>query len=243
MSVCLTCKQPIDGEPVVNKYKGTPVLLHPSCWREIQDRHAANIDFAKARVEGLLSSLPAFSVPISSPDFALRVKSERLRNFAKRYQPDSHGSVVLLGGTGAGKSTAAAAAVLRLSSEAVDDFTKSGAHSTELLGFASRIVWVTAAALCVARKQHRLGEGEAPVIKRAESATLLVLDEVGQELAEPAWLLELIDTRYARGLPVISTSGLKRAEIEARYGSGSTRRLIEPRGHFIDLFESSKGPA
>jgi DNA replication protein DnaC len=73
---------------------------------------------------------------------------------------------------------------------------------------------------------------------RAETAPLLVLDELGQEIADDRWLLEFLNARYNSGLPTISTSGLARPELEKRYGAGAVRRLVEPTGQFLDLFDA-----
>jgi DNA replication protein DnaC len=65
---------------------------------------------------------------------------------------------------------------------------------------------------------------------------VLVLDEIGQESAAPGWLLELLDERYRKRAPTLTTSGLTVEEIEKRYSSGAARRLVQPVGDTLNLF-------
>jgi DNA replication protein DnaC len=240
MARCLVCKLPIAERPVVRRWRGERVELHDACWTEIEERHHEQRAFAEGRLVRVLSSLPRFAVSIGSSEFHDRVKQARLVAVATRYQPKEHGCLALIGPAGCGKSVTAAAIVKRLCTEAVDAYT-ARERDTSKIDAAARIYWTTAADLCNARKQYRLGEGEAPELRLAETAPLLVLDEFGQEIADDRWLLELLDVRYARDLPTLSTSGLTRSQIENRYGSGATRRLIEPKGSFIDLFAKAGG--
>lgn len=244
---CWFCKLPIasDDSLVTCRYKltGEYIEAHASCIeavkRATEEKTLERERFARARLAGFVSSLPAFGVRHDSPEFAERVAQTRLVNAAQRYQLE-HGNIAFVGPSGCGKSTVAAAIGLRLVDEAVAAYRASAGRESAKLDHAARMVWTTAAALCMARKQHRLGEGEAPEVDRAESATLLFLDELGQEIADDRWLLEFLDVRYSRGLATITTSGLTQFELEARYGTGTRRRLIEPHGLCVDLFESAK---
>jgi hypothetical protein len=237
---CLICKIPIVGAPIVKLYRGKRVEMHRECWEPIANQPLERHAFAEGRLVRVLASLPRFTFVAGSPEFLECVPSERLRAIAQRYNPREHGSMGLLGPAGCGKTVTAAAVATRLCTEAVDAYGGAERDSSKL-EWAARILWTTAAELCSARRQHRLGEGEAPTFKRAETAPLLMLDEVGQEIADDRWLLELLDVRYASGLPTLSTSGLTRAQLEGRYGSGTLRRLVEPNGRFIDLFAVPKG--
>ncbi|MEO7033101.1 MAG: AAA family ATPase [Polyangiaceae bacterium] len=187
----------------------------------------------------MLSSLPEFAVLPDSREFSERVQEPRLRSAAERYRVEKHGNLVLLGPAGSGKTMLAAAIIKRLCAEAVEAFIAPASDSSKL-EYATRVTWTTAADLHNSRRQHRLGEGEAPEFLRAEKAPLLVLDEVGQEIADDRWLLEFLNTRYNGGLPTISTSGLTRPELEKRYGAGAVRRLVEPTGQFLDLFSAAR---
>jgi DNA replication protein DnaC len=239
---CLVCRLPIPSVPVVKRWRGKRVELHGECWEPIANQPLERRAFAEGRLVRILSSLPRFTFAAGSPEFSECVPSKQLQAVAQRYNPLEHGSLSLLGPAGCGKSVTACAVTARLCAEAVEAYVGRERDSAKL-DWAVRIFWTTAAELCSARRQHRLGEGEAPAFKRAETAPLLVLDEVGQEIADDRWLLELLDVRYAGGLPTLSTSGFTRTQLEARYGSGTLRRLVEPSGRFIDLFAAPKGGA
>jgi DNA replication protein DnaC len=239
---CLVCKSAIAANPVVTSYRGQRVELHALCWKEVEAKHLARRALAERRLEGVLSSLPQFAVLPDSQEFAERVREPRLRNAAERYRVEKHGNLVLLGPAGCGKTMVAASIIKRSFAEAVAAFMAPVSDSSKL-EYAVRVVWTSAADLHNSRRQHRLGEGEAPEFLRAEMAPLLVLDELGQEIADDRWLLEFLNARYNRGLPTISTSGLTRPELEKRYGAGAVRRLIEPTGRFVDIFDACRSDA
>jgi DNA replication protein DnaC len=239
---CLVCKSAISANPIVTSYRGQRVELHALCWQQVEAKHLARRTFAERRLDGVLSSLPEFAVLPDSPEFSERVQEPRLRSAAERYRVETHGNLVLLGPAGCGKTMLAAAIIKRLCAEAVAAFIAPAPDSSKL-EYAARVVWTTAAHLHNSRRQHRLGEGEAPAFLRAEKAPLLVLDELGQEMADDRWLLEFLNARYNCGLPTIATSGLTRPELGKRYGAGAVRRLVEPEGRFLDLFNAAKGGA
>jgi DNA replication protein DnaC len=84
-------------------------------------------------------------------------------------------------------------------------------------------------------RETRLGSS-CEELEEARRCSLLWLDEVGQEQADPRWLLDLLNDRYERGLVTVTSSGLPKAELEKRYGIGTTRRFTEPEGVTLDLF-------
>lgn len=67
----------------------------------------------------------------------------------------------------------------------------------------------------------------------AQTRAIVILDELGQEDARPAWLLEITDPRYRAGRITITTTGLRPEQLGDRYGSGAVRRLVAPRGAVI----------
>jgi len=232
----------ITANPIVTNYRGQRAELHPSCWQEIEAKQLARRTFAERRLDGVLSNLPQFAVLPDALEFSQRVQDPRLRRAAERYRVETHGNLVLLGPAGCGKTMLAAAIIKRLCAEAVAAFIGPGPDSSKI-EYATRVAWTTAADLHNSRRQHRLGEGEAPDFLRAETAPLLVLDELGQEIADDRWLLEFLNARYSCGLPTISTSGLTRPELEKRYGAGAVRRLVEPTGQFLDIFDACRSGA
>lgn len=238
---CHFCKEAIDGRAWTGSYRGEATAAHLGCWENFKARSAQKAaeleQFARARVAAFTSGLPVFAVRHDAPEFGERVRHPHPIAAARRYEI-GRGSVAFVGPSGCGKTTAAAAIALRLADEAVASFRVSMGSDAVQLERMAHAYWTTAAALCIARKQHRLGEGEAPEFARAETAPLLFLDELGQEIADDRWLLEFLDARQALGLPTITTSGIARTQLEARYGAGAYRRLTEPRGVCIDLFDA-----
>lgn len=125
------------------------------------------------------------------------------------------GSLLLAGRAGAGKSTLAAALLLR----AID----SG-HPR-----ASSCRWAGADDIARAHAEHPLGKGSAPLLVALERAHVAVVDDIGAEhatAANPA-LDALIHARFRDGRVTIATTGLARADIERRYGAGVLRRLTD----------------
>jgi DNA replication protein DnaC len=95
----------------------------------------------------------------------------------------------------------------------------------------------TATEIAREQRETRLGR-EAELLDDARFARVLVLDELGQESADPRWLLELLDFRQKKRRVTLTTTGLTRAELLQRYGAGAFRRLYEPGGAFLDLFSA-----
>lgn len=165
---------------------------------------------------------------IDSPDFVSKVHS-RLQRFATKYEL-KHGSVALLGPSGVGKTTAALALVRRLAGELYAEEVERGPDrygqpSDDLIRW-SRSRWVTAHELARARREHRLGQSDAPLIRECMEAPLLVIDEMGFEPTDGT-IFEIVDVRYGKRLPTIITSGLTSAEFTKRYGAALLRRLVD----------------
>ena len=165
---------------------------------------------------------------IDSPDFAAKVHS-RLQRFATKYEL-KHGNVALLGPSGTGKTTAALALVRRLADELYQAEVERGPDwysqpSADLIRW-SRSRWVTAHEIARARREHRLGQSDAPLIRECMEAPLLVVDEMGFEPVDGT-IFEIVDVRYGRKLPTIVTSGLTSGEFAKRYGAALLRRLTD----------------
>lgn len=159
------------------------------------------------------------------------VRNPRLIGFAERYVP-SLGNVLIVGASGVGKTTAAAVACHRLLSEA---FATLDTKAPIL-----EATWLSAPTFARARRETRLGASNH-LLDQAIRASLLVIDEVGGEGGDASWLNELADERYRALRPTVTTSGFGVAALEQRYGAGAVRRLVEPLGVVLDLFEASGG--
>ena len=121
-------------------------------------------------------------------------------------------AALLQGPTGCGKSTAAAILVRR----ALGDFEASGGVRSAC---ATDLMWIRAARLAVAERQHAIGAGEADPLVRSKCAGLLVLDDLGLE--ERGAILPVLQDRYDLGLPTILSDQLGgSAQADIIYGGG-----------------------
>lgn len=143
------------------------------------------------------------------------------------------GNLVLCGPSGSGKTTGAVARCRNILSAA----EKRG--TPEEFRFACGIRFATAADLATARRQHPLGDGEPFEIEEAIAAPLLILDELGFESQADTAIPELADIRYRKNRLTITTTGLKEAEMIARYGEATVRKLTAS-GKLVDVFEAVK---
>jgi len=191
---------------------------------EIQHWHADCLEEKRAwlrdRAGNVLEELPAVSwTDVADREFLRRVHPD-LATFAREHEPREHGSALLLGPSGCGKTLAIAALAHRLVAAARAHLTEPEAQ------WIAGALWTTAHELVRARRQHPLGEGEAPAIERAMEAIVLFIDELGCEPASEV-IFELVDHRYSRRLPTIVTSGPTLAAFASRYGDALVRRLAE----------------
>jgi DNA replication protein DnaC len=159
----------------------------------------------------------------NSPEFAEKCSLPELRKFAATYHPQDN-SAVASGLTGIGKTTA----LVALANRALDEARELG----NLDHWIVRACWATAHDLASARREHRLGCGEAPLIAAAKRASVLFLDELGFE--PPSEIaFEVIDLRYRAGLPTLVTTGLRidpdpsGQSLRQKYGDALVRRLLE----------------
>lgn len=134
---------------------------------------------------------------------------------------------LILGPTGAGKSTLAAA-LLR---HHID--THPRGHTCR---------WLSAHDAVEAAAEHGLGDGQAPVLRAAERAAVLVLDDIGSERATVSnqAIASLAWARYDQARPTIYTSGFAPAKLVERYGDAFMRRLHD-RGRIIIIRSRSQG--
>lgn len=135
---------------------------------------------------------------------------------------DGRRSLLLLGPSGEGKSTAAAWALRALVARGVE-------AGGEPWRRARGVCWAAAADLARARAEHRLGAGDAPLVGRASAASVLLIDDLGQE-GDPGAIRDVLAARYDAGLVTMVTSNLRQAALDEHLGAAALRKLMEARG-------------
>lgn len=140
------------------------------------------------------------------------------------------GNLVLMGATGCGKTSAAAHLIRRLCSEGA----REGRRPFEL---ASMIRWQSCRDLSEVGRETRLGSGTPEAIQRCQYARLLVLNDLGAG-DDRTTLERVLDARYERGWPTITTTGLGREQLDTAFGDALARRIFEcgaDRGRFVEI--------
>jgi DNA replication protein DnaC len=132
-------------------------------------------------------------------------------------------NLLLLGGTRVGKTTAAAYLLRRLLGLGVH-------HGGEALEKAKLMRWQSCRDLTYTIRESPLGHGAPDAIVRCQNARLLVLDDIGQTDDKGA-LERILDVRYQRSWPTITTSGLRYRELVHAFGEALVRRLTETKNH------------
>jgi DNA replication protein DnaC len=155
---------------------------------------------------------------LNAPELSVRVDGAALEQ-ARAADVKLLDRVTLLGTAGAGKTSLGVA------------IANEWASVT-----ARPALFFAAADIAVARQQHGLGEGEAPIVRQAMNAALLVLDDLGQEwdMGAPV-VAHVVQHRYDQAQPTITTSGRSVEQLVSRYGAGVVRRLIETSGGALVL--------
>lgn len=143
-----------------------------------------------------------------APELAKRVRPTRAIETAQVSLEAP--AIVLLGPAGSGK-TSLACAILRA----------MAAHRRTWGLFTSSF------ALAKARREQRLGRGEAEPIDSACRTSVLLLDELAAEQDRDTSVDEVIRCRHDYELPTVYTSGFGAERIIARYGDGVGRRIFE----------------
>ncbi len=164
----------------------------------------------RRRIEATLPAIPENWRELTHPQILQAIKAWRWGN----------GNLILLGHTGCGKTLGAAVLARRILREA---------PCPRAWARAKRIVFVDAAQLALAREQHGLGQGEAPLVERCTSASLLFLDELGYLDKDTGVVEQVIDARSKANRPVVVTSGMTPEELVDRYGAAIGRKLMEGR--------------
>ena len=183
----------------------------------------------ESQLADLRASIPAGWrwASLDNPEWSKIRKSFPRGDKVARIWTQKTGSVLLAGPTGIGKTAVARALVRRLGKEAVEQD-----NPPVPLGFVERIEFMSMHDIACARRNSPLG-AEAPMIVDAFRASLLVVDEVGFEQAQPGLFFEILNKRYDAGAPTIVTTGLTIDDFRKRYGAAALRRITD-RGIMID---------
>ena len=235
LAKCKICKLPVEPRSGI-KAKSSDEWVHRECLdlrREslCQERRAA----AQIKTATLRASLPQSrdeddqSMLMSAPD--------KLRRWHSGWSRECNLSALVLAVSGSCKTLTLASKFRVLIGDAVARYADGDDAALE---WARRMYFVRAFDLAAADHEHKFGEGKCPEIRRARDASLLFLDDLGNENpGNENLLLNVIDHRISANLPTWVTSGFGIDELTQRYGQALVRRLCEKgSGTLIDLFRA-----
>lgn len=180
------------------------------------------------RIKAVLEQLPPGMHRATRQELEGRIEPRLLRAvLGWRW---GHGNLVLMGATGSGKTSAAAHLVRRLCFE-------GAVHGGEAFERAQLIRWQSCRALSEVARETRLGTGIPEAVTRCQYARLLVLNDLGAG-DDRGTLERILDERYERGWPTITTTGLGAEQLDAAFGDALSRRVFEcgkDRGLFVEI--------
>lgn len=140
--------------------------------------------------------------------------------------------MLLLGGTGAGKTSLATAVFRWHLDTALADVVAGGERAAHAEAFARGMVWVSALSLARARREAPLG-AEPELVRRARTAAVLLLDDLGQEPpSEQSDVVAILVERHQQEARTLVTCGFpleseRDPSVAGRYGAHLVRRLAE----------------
>ena len=156
-----------------------------------------------AREQARADALVAHRTKVLAQRDALqfRIQSTLLAEIRKRPTP----CALLLGPTGCGKTSAAL-------------WLRAGLPGE----------WFHAREIGECERKHALGEGDPQVLTRACSSRVLYIDDLGAEPITGVGVLQWVyERRYAANLATVTTTGLNKEMLTARYGAPTVRRMRE----------------
>jgi DNA replication protein DnaC len=147
------------------------------------------------------------------------------RAFAAARKSVNQMQLMLQGPSGHGKSTIAGCIC-----NAILDLATPGCGDS-VAARAAGLFWVRAAALQQARREWKLGGGEAPLVARSARASVLIIDDFGREaepgVREQSAVAEVIFERHEQHRQTVVTTWLSPHEAAERYDGGTARRIFE----------------
>lgn len=181
--------------------------------------------------------LPLSAAKAPRAELESRVHARMLKN-VNAWRPGL-GNLILAGRTRAGKTSAAVHLVRRLLHE-------GAIAGGEAFRLARSIRWQDCRALSAVGREARLGTGTPDAIVSCQRVRLLVLDDLGAT-DDRETLERVLDIRYQRELPTITTTGLRgraleeneQSELAAALGDALTARLFEcgaSKGTLVEVF-------
>ncbi len=172
------------------------------------------------------------SIPLAyaaEPRLLLSRASQTLQRAIQAQPGAERFGALLLGPTGAGKSSAAAWALRRWQAAHPAWVPAPDPSGFEVRPRAVTLSWLDALEATDAERRYKLGTGDPEDLDQAYRADWLVLDDVG--LSSSASLVQLVlARRYQACLPTIVTSGLTPDQLSAHIGAASVRRVVEFEG-------------
>lgn len=205
--------------------------------------------------EDFTSSVP--NTYHGGPADTLARVSEPLRSRLTDTRGDAPFGALIIGPTGCGKSTAAAALlrrwqqrtwrerakleVLKNHEEGTEGFERALQEATHY-SRQPKIGWLDAIELTDQERRYKLGSGEPKALADAQNAEWLCLDDVGLSTS-PALVQLILAKRYQWCKATIVTSGLTAEALSAHIGAATVRRIVECKGEaglFVDCHPVQK---
>lgn len=147
-----------------------------------------------------------------------------MREYAENFNPDRSGNLLLLGGTGLGKTHLSTALAKTLIDKGYD------------------VVYSGAIGMIADFEQHRFGNsagGESGNdLDRYYACDLLIIDDLGAEVSNQftvSTIYNVLNNRISLGLPTVISTNLNQNELNARYWDRITSRIL---GEFRPLIFS-----
>ena len=138
-----------------------------------------------------------------------------MREYAEGFNPDRSGNLLLMGGTGLGKTHL------------------STALAKELIDNGYDVVYTGAIGMIADFEQNRFGKsagGESGYdLDRYYACDLLIIDDLGAEVSNQftvSTIYNVLNNRISLGLPTVISTNLNQNELNARYWDRITSRIL-----------------
>ena len=214
--------------PTDDQFRQAVEQIRADAARHNGSPHATDAVVRHIALRPVLDSLPSGARKATRAELEKRIHPRALK--AVGGWQWGGGNIVLRGATGTGKTSAAAHLVRRLCFEAA-------VHGGAAFGLAQFIRWQSCRALSEVARETRLGTGTPEAVTRCQYARLLVLNDL-VPTDDRVTIERILDDRYERGWPTVTTTGLGASELEHSFGDALARRIFEcgpDRGTYVVL--------